>query len=47
MLGYEGMHHFSGAGYQLSRKILKQGNVLLGRRQNFFIECMKESQNQL
>ena len=34
-------------GYQFRRKILKQGNILLGNRSNFFVERMMWSQNQL
>ena len=36
----------SKVGYQFWRKILKQGNILLGNRPNFFVERKTESQNQ-
>ena len=36
----------SKAGYQFWRKILKQGNILLGNRPNFFVERLTWSQNQ-
>ena len=35
----------STAGYQFGRKILKQGNILLGNPPNFFVEHVTRSQN--
>ena len=41
--GYTFFPESSGAGYQLLRKILKQGIILLGNCQNFFIEQVKSA----
>ena len=36
----------SKVGYQFGRKILKQGNILVGNRPNFFVGRMTGCQNQ-